>query len=112
MSQSMLSHVQLQTCLLAESRSCSGANLLSVLCLLLCGTWHPAALEQRVPRSAATFRRAHSASACALLHAVCGHVREPIACRWEDPQDLASKARAYVDANWGAAHRLHHVHHA
>ena len=34
-----------------------------------------------------------------------------LACRWEDPQDLAGKARSYIDANWGAAHRLHHAAH-
>ena len=33
------------------------------------------------------------------------------ACRWEDPKDLAGKARSYIDVNWGAAYRLHHAPH-
>jgi len=105
-----LSHAQLQTCLLAGS--CSFAGSKCELNLVLCGTRHAATHKLPVPRSAAIFSRAHGTSARALPHPVCGELTVVLFCRWEDPQDLASKARAYVDANWGAAHRLHHVHHA
>ena len=27
-------------------------------------------------------------------------------CRWDDPDDLASKAHGYIQSNWGAAYQL------
>ena len=92
----------------------------SVLYIPLNGVTH--CLHQHLPAQACSpglcvgrnlgeaHARLYHASYLALTHEPCCTYLV-YACRWEDPQDLAGKARSYIDVNWGAAHRLHHAAH-